>query len=322
VPQSTNRFPILATPDLKDATITLPDGIALSPGGADGLEGCTAAEIDLSGTEVNAEGVAKAAPGHCPAKAQLGSVQIETPLLPKSLEGHVYAAQPQCGGTEQPECSEAAAEEGKIFGLYVEAEGAGINIKLPGSLEVGGHGLHSTQTGLAPGQLRVRFSNNPQLPFDEFRLQLKGGARAPLANPQTCGQAQTTSDLVPWSSPATPDAMPSSAFNVDWDGEGAICPSTPFSPGFAAGAVLPMAGDFTPFTLTVSRQDREQDLGGIIVHAPPGVLGKIAEVPLCGEPQASAGTCPATSRIGTTNVAAGAGSHPLWLSGSVFLTGS
>jgi hypothetical protein len=74
--------------------------------------------------------------------------------------------------------------------------------------------------------------------------------------------------------------------------------------------------------MTLSRQDREQNLGAITLRTPPGLLGKISEVPLCGEPQASKGTCSAASKIGTTTVAAGAGSHPFWLGGSVYLTTS
>jgi hypothetical protein len=44
-------------------------------------------------------------------------------------------------------------------------------------------------------------------------------------------------------------------------------------------------------------------------------------VALCGEPQAAAGHCPASSQIGTVSVAAGAGSEPYVFSGGVFLTG-
>ena len=55
---------------------------------------------------------------------------------------------------------------------------------------------------------------------------------------------------------------------------------------------------------------------------PVGLLGMLSSVPLCGEPDAARGTCPEASRIGTTNVAAGPGSHPLWVSGRVYLTTS
>ncbi len=67
----------------------------------------------------------------------------------------------------------------------------------------------------------------------------------------------------------------------------------PLAPAFSAGTSNPNAGQFSPFTLTFSREDREQDLAGIQVQMPPGLLGTLTGVPLCGEPQASLGTCSA-----------------------------
>jgi hypothetical protein len=46
----------------------------------------------------------------------------------------------------------------------------------------------------------------------------------------------------------------------------------------------------------------------------------LSSVTLCGEPQATQGTCSAASEIGTTTVAAGPGSHPFWVTGHVYLT--
>ena len=92
------------------------------------------------------------------------------------------------------------------------------------------------------------------------------------------------------------------------------------SPGFTAGTVSPQAGAFSAFTLNLSRQDREQDLAGLQIHTPPGLLGMLSSVPLCGEPAASQGTCPEASKIGTHAGGFGAGSHPFEIGGSVYLT--
>jgi hypothetical protein len=117
----------------------------------------------------------------------------------------------------------------------------------------------------------------------------------------------------------TPDATPSSFFDV----EGCANP-TPFAPGFTAGTVTPQAGQFSSFTLNLSRQDREQYVKGIQLKTPPGLLGVLASVPLCPENQANEpaiyGECTA-SKIGTTRVASGAGSHPFEIEGNVYLTG-
>ncbi len=72
--------------------------------------------------------------------------------------------------------------------------------------------------------------------------------------------------------------------------------------------------------MNLSRQDREQYVKGIQVHTPPGLLGMLSSVPLCEEPLARSGHCPESSKIGTTRVASGAGSHPFEIGGNVYLT--
>ncbi len=95
----------------------------------------------------------------------------------------------------------------------------------------------------------------------------------------------------------------------------------PFAPSFSAGTSNPNAGQFSPLTLTFSREDREQNLAAIQVRTPPGLLGVLKGVPLCPEPQASLGTCSSASQIGVMTVAAGPGSHPFYEKGEIYLTG-
>jgi hypothetical protein len=321
-----------ATGQLKDATVTLPPGVSISPSAAQGLVGCeangpdgfdipTAGVVNIAGEgeEIGADGFAQMAPGHCPAASTLGTASVYTPLLPDGpngaapLRGHLYLAQPRCGGAGQPECTEASATNGELYGLYLEANdpAAGVVIKLAGTVAA----------DPATGQLTASFKENPQLPFSELKLHLHGGPRAPLANPQTCGTYAASSVLSSWSGQVASEA--SASFSADWDGNGGACPaSLPFAPGFAAGTVVPSGGAFSPFTLRFSRQDREQDLAGLAVTLPPGLLATLSQVPLCGEPQAAQGACPAASQIGTTTVTAGAGPSPLALGGQVYLTSS
>jgi hypothetical protein len=285
----------LATPPLKNATVTLPQGVSLSSGAADGLAACSAESIDLGSTES----------GHCPLASQVGTAEAVTPLLEEPLEGHVYVAQPGCGGEGQPECTDADAANGNLFGLYLELEGSGVVIKQ--------HGTVSADP--VTGQLTTSFRNAPPQPFSHLKIRLKDGPRAPLANPQACGEALMTSDITPWSSPQTPDATPNWAFTVTG------CEGSPFAPIFESGSTNTAAGAYTNFTTTFGRGDRQQDLSVIQVHTPPGLLGMLSHVTLCEEPQAAAGTCSAASQIGTASASAGAGSHPFWVSGPVYLTG-
>jgi hypothetical protein len=354
VPQI-EAFSELATPELKDATVTLPEGVSVSPSAADGLEGCreTGPEginigssnpekigpggQDLEHPEATELGAGQAggsgspyddgfyhtAHGHCPLASTLGTVEVFTPLLPTRcggegqavckpgesaapLQGRVFLAQPKCGGAGQPACTEASATNGELFGGYIEVEGSGVIVKLQGTIIA----------NPATGQLTGTFKENPQLPFSDLKLHFHGGPRALLANPQGCGAFTTTSDLVSWSSPATADATPSSSFPVT-----GCAASMGFAPSFTAGTITPAAGAFSPFVLSFSRQDREQDFSGFTFTTPPGLLANLSSVPACAEPQAAQGECGQASEVGAATVAAGAGSEPIYLSGHVYLTG-
>ena len=116
-------WPDRATPDLRDATVTFPPGVSISPAAADGLVGCTEAQLAPSSTE----------PAACPQASQIGTATITTPLLAAPLTGQIFLRTPECEGAScQP-----AAEEGRMFGLFLQAKGSGVNVKLKGKVEVG-----------------------------------------------------------------------------------------------------------------------------------------------------------------------------------------
>jgi hypothetical protein len=288
VPQNENPKG-LATPTLRKAVVTLPQGMSLSPSVAGGLGSCSDEQLGIGTTNAVS----------CPENSKIGTVTIVTPLLATPLTGSIFVGQPR---------------PGNIYRIFLDAENPeyGVSIRLRGTVS----------PDPVTGQLTATFDENPQLPFSDLVLHFKGGARAPLSNPSTCGAATTTSDLEPWSAPGTGDASPTSSFQVSVDGSGGACPpSQPFAPAFSAGSVSPQAGAFSTFSMTLSRADGEQDLGAIAMHAPSGLLGMLKSVSLCPEPAAAQGTCGPQSLIGHTTVAAGAGSSPFWLGGQVFLTG-
>jgi hypothetical protein len=288
VPQGSDPNGLVSS-DLRKAVVTFPAGVSISPSAANGLEACTDAEF----------GAGSDTPASCPAGSLVGTTSVKSPLLDNPLTGYVYVGAPP-----------APPASPNPFRVFQEIKGYGLDIKLQGSVAA----------DLSTGQLTATFDNLPQLPFSSFTLKLTGGPAAPLANPQTCGPATTTTALSPWS--GQPDSTPFSSFNADWDGAGAPCPaSPPFAPGFSAGTTTPAAGGFSPFTLTFSRQDREQNLAGISVQTPPGLLGVLKNVVQCPEPQAAQGSCGPGSLIGHTAVGAGPGPSPFFVGGNVFLTG-
>ncbi len=306
----------LATPPLKTAVVTLPAGVSISPSAAGGLVGCQ---------ETGPEGIdfSNSGPGSCPDASKVGTVKVVTPLIAEELQGSVFVAQPSCGGVGQPQCSEAFAEAGRLFAIYLEvgSKMTGVHLKLRGRVEVGGTGVYSQEHGLQPGQIRTSFIDTPQQPFSELKLNFNPGARAPLANPQSCGTFMTNASFEPWSAPASgPNAVMNPSFAIT-----AGC-GNGFAPTFSAGTVDNHAGAYSSFTTTFGRHDGEQDLSGLEIKMPEGLIGKIAGIAQCGEAeikaaQADTGGCPAASKIGAATAAAGSGSDPYWQSGSVYLTG-
>ena len=280
----------LAIADLQDAAIQLPVGVVLSPSAGTGLASCSEAQVGMQGGVPNGEAVA------CPPASRLGSVSVATPALSNELKGALYLGGPPSG-----------VIAGSPFTLYLTFEGNGVRVKIRGT----------ATPNLATGRIQTVFDQNPELPFSELKLHLNGGSRATLANPSACGSYFAESDFAPWSSPFTPDATPTSApFEITG------CGAPRFAPSFSAGTLSNQAGGYSPFRVTFGREDADQQLGGLTVTTPPGLSGNLANVPLCQEPQAAEGTCPAASQIGEVTAAAGPGPEPVFIKGGkVFLTG-
>jgi hypothetical protein len=304
LPQKANEAPEgLGEADLRDTTVTLPPGLLVNPSSADGLAGCSEAQIGYQGVKEGRPSFS-AEPSACPDAAKLGTVEVDTPLVDHPLPGAVYLARQ----SENP--------FGSLLAVYIVVDDpiSGVIVKLPGKV---------TPDPLT-GQLTTTVSESPQVSFEDFKLDFFGGARAPLATPSLCGAYTTTSDLKPWSSPFRPDATPSSGFVVSSGAGGGPCSSAalPFAPSFSAGTTSPQATGYSSFTTTISRADGEQKLGGISITTPPGLLGVLKGVPLCPEPLAAKGQCAPASQIGETVVAAGVGPSPFWVHGGrVYLTG-
>ena len=275
----------LGEADLKSSSIALPEGVAADPSAAAGLQACSPAQIALTSPSEPS----------CPEASKIGTVEIETPLLADVVKGSVYVAEQDNNPFKS------------LLAIYVVAQADGALVKLAGHVEA------NQETG----QLTTTFENLPQLPFSDLRLNLFGGPRGVLVTPEACGTFSSASSWGPWSAIAPVDLA--SPFSVSTG-----CVSG-FAPSFAAGVSSTQAGSYSPLVLSFSRSDSEQQPSGVSVTLPPGLLARIAGVPLCPEAEANAGDgaggCPANTQIGTVSAAAGAGPSPIVLPGKIYLTG-
>lgn len=282
VPQESITDPsAIRTADLKDARVTLPKGVSLGAAAADGLEGCSEAQIGLESTSPV---VFDANEANCPDSSRVGTVKIVTPVLENPLEGSLYIARQG----ENPSHS--------LLAGYIVAKGNGATIKQAARFEL------NPDTG----QITAIVENAPQQPFSELEMHLKGGARGVLQMPRACGTYASEYELTPWSGNAAVKGL--SFFAVD---EG--CKVGGFHPELNAGATNPVGGDYSPFVFNVSRDDGEQNIGSLDVTLPSGETAKLAGVDLCPEGNAVSGNCPASSQIGSVATAVGSGTLPLWV---------
>jgi hypothetical protein len=294
--------------NVRNANVSLPEGMGLNPSAANGLQACTDAQF----------GKGTRNPVACPPGSKIGTVAIDTPPLPDgTLAGNVYL------GTQQSR-DPASGNEYRIF-IDAESQSRGLSIRLLGNVSA------NPQTG----QLTAQVHEAPQLPFDSVRVTLDG-AKGTLTSPPTCGPNKTSHAMTSWS--GTPDSGPQDqGFTLTNAPGGGPCAKTlaarPFAPGFGVKSTNPKGGAYTQVVVNATRSDGNQELKGVGVNLPPGLTAKLAGVRYCpeativaaaansGAAEARNPTCPGSSLVGSASVAAGSGSNPLRLNGKVFLAG-
>ncbi len=287
--------------ELKTARITLPPGFSINTGAADGKLACPDA-LSAIGTRLIAT---------CPEFSKIGTLQLDVAALPAPLTGALYLAEPK---------------PGEPYRVLLAASGFATNVKLLGTVE----------TDPGTGQVSVVFNDLPQSPLQEFGLHVFGSERGLLATPSHCGTYQVESEFVPWNT-ALAIRHTTSLITIDEGPGGTPCPigPRPLGPTLETGVADPTAGVHSPFTLILNRRDGEQDLTGISAKLPPGFAATLAGIPYCpesaivktqspgylGRTEQAAPACPAASQVGTAVAGAGAGTHPLYTSGKVYLAG-
>lgn len=296
--------------DIRNVTVSLPEGMNINASAAEGLGTCTDAQF----------GKGTRNPIMCPANSKIGTVKIDTPVLPPdTLSGNVYAGQPLSNNPAS----------GKQFRIFIEGstDRYGVSVRLVGEVSV------DPQSG----RLTARLRNLPQAPFDSFIVTFDGGPRAILSTPGTCGPHTATATFEPWS--GGPAFRSNSSFTLSQAPGGGPCADHPakrgFSPRFNAGTNDRNAGQFAPLFVRASRGDGQQEFKAADVNLPPGMTASLAGVPYCpeasiaaamaasrdGAAERSAPSCPSTSRIGRVGITAGTGPTPYPVEGTAYLAG-
>jgi hypothetical protein len=314
VPQTEN-VGTKATSTLKKATVTLPEGLVVNPSAANGLGACTPAQIGMLTPVGQANAHFSGAHASCPDAAKIGTVEVNTPLLENPLPGAVYIAQPH------------ANPFNSLLALYIVIDDpkTGVVIKLAGHVE----------PDPRTGRITASFDENPELPFEDFKLHFFGGAGGTLRTPPVCGEYATDSTLSPWS--GTAPVASHDPWAISQAPGGGPCAATaaerPASPSFDAGTISPVAGAYSPFVLHLNREDGSQNISALDITTPPGFTGRLAGIPYCsdsslvaaegktgGEEEAHP-SCPAASALGSVVAAAGAGPAPYYAKGTAYLAG-
>ncbi len=300
----------LATSHLDKAVVALPEGFSVNPSSAAGLDGCSDAGIGLrelgnpplfnNGDPFDSDPSDGA---ECPQASIIGEVTVDVPLLDAPLTGKVVLGMPK---STDP-------TSGEMFRMFivVKDDERGLVAKIYGS----------AVADPATGKLTATFDKNPRVPFEDMHIDFKQGDRGILATPERCAGYGWSSTFTPWTAAHGAGGQPVP------DGGGMATSQNcafGFSPALAAGMDRRQARSHGTFTFRFNRQDGEQKLRGLTAQLPKGLLASVKGLigpNLCSNAQANAGACPAASKIGIADAAAGAG-NPFVLEnkGEVFLT--
>jgi len=284
---------------IKAVKVVLPEGLSINPDAADGQRACTDAEANL-----NDEG-----PAHCPDTSKIGNFDIESEALEGSLFGSLYIAEPKPGDQ---------------YRIFMIASGFGIHAKL----------LASVRPDPATGRLTVLFDRVPQVPFNGLNVHLFASDRGLMATPTRCTLYASETEFIPWDSHLPPQNS-ISHFGLTAGPGGTPCAgqTRPFHPNLVSGSAVARAGAFSSFTLNLDREDGNQFLDKVNFEMPPGLTADLHGVTYCpeaaikaaaaasGREELANSSCPASSEIGTSNVAAGPGSHPFHAVGKLYFAG-
>ncbi|MGB0889498.1 MAG: hypothetical protein ACPGWS_04365, partial [Solirubrobacterales bacterium] len=166
------------------------------------------------------------------------------------------------------------------------------------------------------GEITTEFTDLPDIPFEKFRVELTGATNPLLLNPiGTVGAAsQVTAQTTMTSHAGTAPRTVDSQLDVN------AANAKSFSPTTAVNLSTTQSGAHPNAVFTIARADGQEDIRNVDMSLPAGFLGSAASVVQCPLASAAAGTCSASSKVGTVQAKIGQAGQVLTLPGEVFLT--
>ncbi len=277
-------------PTTSGIVVNFPLGMELNPAAGNGLTACSTANIDAGG-------------GSCAVSSQLGTVTLNTPLLPLAQTGEIYLETP---GT-------TAATRYKTA-IVVHLPGA--NLVLHGSIDLNGSttiptgGLGSTSES-STGRITATFNGIPDLGFTNMNVAFNSGNRALFVNPTTCAATAFSAVFTPTGTGSTATANSSYTTNTN-------CSSgTTFVPTFSATVSTTASNGNPDLTLNFTRPDNNRDIRSISVALPTGLVAQTSATTLCSQATAAAGNCLTSQEVGDVTTTIGSGAETYSLSGKL-----
>jgi hypothetical protein len=300
VPQSqSGKVP--APSELRTSLVTLPEGFTINPNAADGKVACP--------DEATSIGTLFAA--RCPEFSKIATLVLDVAALPAPIPGAIYLGEPK---------------PGEPYRFVLAASGFATHVKLTGE----------ARTNPQTGRVTLALEELPQSPLQEFDMHIFGSERGLFASPPKCGQLPVEAEFVPWDhelkNSRSTDFM---NFNGGPNGTACSVPVRPLAPAVSTGVANNTAGTHSPFSVTLNRNDGDQELTGLNVTTAPGFAATLKGIPYCpeatiaqlgspgysGRAELASPACPPATRIGSAVTGAGAGSHQVYTPGGVYLAG-
>ncbi len=299
----------VARPAIKEAVVSLPEGVTINPSVGSGLGVCSEADFAREAVDT--------IPGTgCPNASKIGQIEVQGMLgLSEPLRGSLFVAQPY----DNP--------FGTLVAVYMVASNPrrGLFVKSIGKVD----------PDPRSGRLVTTFDNLPRLLYTHFSLSFREGKRAVMISPAACGEYATTVELASWADPSTFSSDSASIIPIRRGPTGESCPSgtAPFRPKLTSGSLNPVGGAYSPFLLHMTRADDDQEITSYSATFPPGLLANISGVTFCPEAAIEAAkhrsaaaeeaspSCPASSYLGRSLAGYGVGDVLAYAPGALYLAG-